>query len=189
MRHFFLIDPATRRIQPASKTAMRILTRTSFLRALHVTAALICLLPLLYLAGCGANRRGVFSGGQAPARAVVENAFSQVGARYTSGGASPHGGFDCSGLVHWAYTRSGISIPRITRDQARAGRFVSREALRPADILIFKTAEAPNGLHTAIYAGNGRFVHSPSSGKRVRTDSLGLSYWKNTYIGARRIIQ
>jgi cell wall-associated NlpC family hydrolase len=170
---------------------MRISASNPFSKALRVTAGILCLLPLLQLAGCGANRHNLFSAPDTriSARKVVENAFSQVGTRYKSGGTSPRGGFDCSGLVHWAYNRSGISIPRITRDQARAGKSVSQEALRPADILVFKTASAPNSLHTAIYAGKGQFVHSPSRGKSVRTDSLKTSYWKNSYIGARRIIQ
>ncbi len=170
------------------------------LRSLHGTTArsvcrmiipALCCVLLLQLTACGTRRpEYVPPAGTAPAaRKVVENAYSQVGARYRSGGCTPSKGFDCSGLVQWAYASSGIKVPRITADQARVGRLVSPNSLQPADILVFKNGRGRRGLHTAIYTGNGRFIHSPSNGQRVRTDSLELDHWKNTFIGARRVIQ
>jgi len=123
------------------------------------------------------------------AKKIVESAHSQVGARYRSGGNSPGKGFDCSGFVQWAYGQQGIAVPRITADQARAGRLVApQEGLRPADILVFKNRQGPRGLHTGLYTGDGQFIHSPSAGHRVRTESLEVAYWKNSLIGARRLI-
>ena len=124
------------------------------------------------------------------ARKVVEKAYSQIGTRYRLGGNAPGKGFDCSGLVQWAYKESGISVPRITTDQARSGNSVARTApLQVADILVFKTGTAPRGLHTGIYTGKGQFIHSPSKGQRVRTEQLDDEYWKKKYVGARRIIR
>jgi cell wall-associated NlpC family hydrolase len=155
-------------------------------------ARLVCILlflPALWgLVGCGAQRA---SSSKAPlaAKKVVESAHSQIGARYRLGGDSPGKGFDCSGFVQWAYKQQGIALPRITKDQARAGRRVApKDGLQPADILVFKNGQGPNGLHTGLYAGDGNFIHSPRAGQRVRSESLETAYWKNSLIGARRVI-
>ena len=120
----------------------------------------------------------------------METAYSQIGVRYRLGGNTPRNGFDCSGLVQWSYKQQGITVPRVTTDQARVGRRVSsRERLQPADILVFKNRQGPRGLHTGLYAGGGRFIHSPRTGARVRTESLEVSHWKNSLIGVRRVIK
>jgi len=119
----------------------------------------------------------------------MESAYTQIGVRYSSGGDSPGKGFDCSGLVQWAYKQQGIPVPRITAEQARSGRLVApKEGFQVADILVFKNGQGPRGLHTGLYAGDGQFIHSPRKGQRVRTESLELAYWKNSLIGARRLI-
>jgi len=151
----------------------------------------LLLLAVSGLAACGAQRSMPAASEKAPlaAKKIMESAYSQIGTRYRPGGNSPGKGFDCSGFVQWAYGQQGISVPRITADQARAGRLVApREGLQPADILIFKNRQGPRGLHTGLYMGNGQFIHSPSSGQRVRTETLEASYWKDTLIGARRVI-
>ena len=151
----------------------------------------LCLCVLWGLAACGARRPQPVMPAHTPiaAKKIVESAYSQIGTRYRSGGNSPGKGFDCSGLVQWAYSRQGISIPRITADQARTGRLVAlKEGLQAADILVFKNGQGPRGLHTGLYAGDGQFIHSPSKGQRVRTEDLDVAYWKNSLIGARRLV-
>ena len=125
----------------------------------------------------------------AQAQRVVKTAYSQMGKKYRLGGASPSKGFDCSGLVYWVYRKNGVKVPRVTVDQARAGRAVSRSQLRPGDIVVFRTGRSPRGLHTGIYAGDGAFIHSPRAGQRVRMESLNIKYWKSKLITARRIIR
>ncbi|MDR2695474.1 MAG: C40 family peptidase [Deltaproteobacteria bacterium] len=157
---------------------------------MRLCCVFLCLFVLWGLAGCGAHRSSSGSS-KTPlaAKKVVESAYSQLGTRYRTGGNSPGKGFDCSGLVQWAYRQQGISLPRITKDQARAGRLVApREGLQAADILVFKNNRGPHGLHTGLYAGGGRFIHSPGTGKNIRTESLETAYWKNSLIGARRLI-
>lgn len=84
----------------------------------------------------------------------------------------------------------GSMSPRVTDAQAKAGYGVGRGiAMRPGDILVFDTNRGRTGLHTALYTGNGRFVHSPTSGKRVREDSLAQEYWKKRLIRIRRIVR
>ena len=159
---------------------------------IRLCCALLCILVLCGLHGCGAQRASPVQSTRAPvaAKKVLESAYSQIGARYKSGGDSPGKGFDCSGFVQWAYKQQGIAVPRVTTDQARAGRLVApREGLQPADILVFKSRRGPRGLHTGLYAGDGQFIHSPRTGERVRTESLEAAYWKKTLIGARRLIK
>ena len=120
---------------------------------------------------------------------VIETAQSQVGKRYRAGGASPQKGFDCSGLVWWSYKQHGINVPRITTDQAKAGKSISKKHLRPGDIVIFRTSNSPRGLHSGLYCGNDAFVHSPGKGKRVCLDKLSANYWKSKLVAVRRVAE
>lgn len=120
-------------------------------------------------------------------RAAVQAArvaASMVGKPYRYGGRSPSG-FDCSGLVHYSFHKAGVTVPRSTRQQAKASTAVTPRALRPGDLLFFHQ-EGRKSSHVGIYLGNDRFVHAPSSGKHVRTDSLGDEYWQRNFASARR---
>ena len=81
-----------------------------------------------------------------------------LGVRYVWGGESPTG-FDCSGLVQFAYNAIGISIPRTTYEQYRIGEPVSRDELEPGDLLFFDHVG-----HVGMYVGGGRFIHAPHTG-------------------------
>lgn len=118
---------------------------------------------------------------------VVRTACTQLGKRYRPGGASPQKGFDCSGLVWWSYRQHGINVPRITKDQAKAGRKVSGKAARPGDIVVFKSSNSPNGLHTGIYVGDGKFIHSPRAGKTVCMESMHAPHWTGKLVAIRRM--
>lgn len=148
----------------------------------------------LFLVGCGSVRitgtseiGSVARPGSETALRAVRSAQTQLGKLYRSGGSSPRTGFDCSGLIWWAYRQHGVNVPRVTTDQARAGYAVSRSQARPGDILVFKTSSGSRGLHTALYAGQGRFIHSPSTGKRIRYDKMNNSYWNKKLIRIRRV--
>ncbi len=119
---------------------------------------------------------------------VVRTAQSQLGTKYVLGGSSPSAGFDCSGLIYWAYKQHEISVPRITKDQAYAGKGVSTKSLQPGDILVFEQSSAPNKLHTGLYIGNDQFIHSPNSKSKVRIDSVSSSYWQKSLLVARRVV-
>lgn len=121
------------------------------------------------------------------AQNIVRTASSQEGKQYRMGGSSPSRGFDCSGLIWWAYRQNGLKVPRVTVDQARAGYAVPKSSPRPGDIMVFRTSSGPRGLHTGIYAGNNIFIHSPSRGKTVRRENM-QPYWGNRLIAVRRIV-
>ena len=80
------------------------------------------------------------------AQNIVRTASSQEGKQYRMGGASPSRGFDCSGLIWWAYRQNGLKVPRVTVDQARAGYAVPKSSPRPGDIMVFRTSSGPRGL-------------------------------------------
>ena len=79
-------------------------------------------------------------------------------------------------------------MPRVTSSQAKVGTKVAINRLQPGDIVVFRTKNAPNGLHTGIYVGSGRFIHSPNSRSRVRVDDLSpSSYWRKRLVMGRRL--
>ena len=116
---------------------------------------------------------------------TVEIALEQLGAPYRYGGHDPSG-FDCSGLVYYAYQQQGIKIPRSTKTQLRYAKKIPRTALQSGDLVFFKISKRKVS-HVGIYIGENRFVHSPSPGKRVHVSSLENPYWSKHYIRAGRI--
>ena len=120
---------------------------------------------------------------------VADIARQHLGIRYRRGGASPKSGFDCSGFVYWVFSKYGVSVPRDTVRQSRAGQEVARNDLLPGDILIFRIGNTPNGRHSAIYIGDDKFIHSPSAGSRVRIENLNAAYWTRHYMTARRVLE
>ncbi len=140
----------------------------------------------LFLAACGAKTTS--KKGMAKGYAISKTAQSQIGKYYRFGGTSPKTGFDCSGLIMWAYEKHGIKVPRVTKDQARAGKKVHSSKAKPGDIVVFKSSATSSGYHTAMYIGNNKFVHSPKTGAKIRVESLN-SYWKPKVSSVRRIVK
>jgi cell wall-associated NlpC family hydrolase len=120
-----------------------------------------------------------------PAQRAAQHAAQMAGKPYRYGGSSP-AGFDCSGLVQFSYRQAGIRLPRSTQAQRRASRLVNAAKLKPGDLLFFHHDRKRNS-HVGIYVGRGRFVHAPSSGKKVRSDRLDAPYWRAHLSEVRRI--
>lgn len=120
---------------------------------------------------------------------VVVRAMGLIGVPYQWGGNDPREGFDCSGLVNHVYLEAaGLRLPRTSRLISERGRQVSRTRLAPADLVFFNTSGRAFS-HVGIYIGDDRFVHAPSSGSLVRVDSMAQVYWRQRYVGARRLIE
>jgi len=132
------------------------------------------------VASSGSTRPTAELGGQAAATAL-----KMVGKPYRYGGSSP-GGFDCSGLVLYSYKQAGFSLPHSTDKQRSLSRGIKLAELRRGDLLFFNQEGKKYG-HVAVYVGDGKFVHAPSSGKSVRSDRLDNPYWKKHLSEARRI--
>ena len=116
---------------------------------------------------------------------IISRARTMIGMPYVRGGRNP-GGFDCSGLVQWAYKNEGISLPRTAREQSQVGtRITDVEEMRAGDIVAFRHPR--RGYHTGIYVGDGKFIHSPHRRDRVKISSLSDPYFRTTFLGARRV--
>ena len=116
---------------------------------------------------------------------VLRRAHSAIGTPYVWGGVKP-GGFDCSGLVQWAYRGAGVRLPRTAAEQKEVG-FAIRDLsqMRPGDIVAFRRSHG--GYHTGIYIGDGKFIHAPRTNTRVRIESMESGFFKTHFIGARRV--
>jgi hypothetical protein len=126
--------------------------------------------------------------GKQALRALAE-ARKYMGTPYLWGGSSPKTGFDCSGLVQWAYAKAGIRIPRVTYDQIDApnGRPVSLRKLLPGDLVFFKNASG-DVHHVGMSLGGDKFMHAPHTGDVVKISSLKESYYAREFAGGRRFV-
>lgn len=116
---------------------------------------------------------------------VAKVASNMVGVKYRYGGNTPRRGFDCSGLVQYSYQRAGIRVPRNTRLQRLHSFRISYRQLRKGDLLFFNQL-GRRASHVGIYVGNNRFIHAPSSGKRIRVSILTKAYWQRHLESIRR---
>lgn len=119
-----------------------------------------------------------------PAAAVaVQVALRQVGTPYLWGGESPGAGFDCSGLVQYAYARAGVQLPRTAQTQHDAGPALPSSTDPAAGDLVFFGTDTGNVTHVGIALGQGRMVDAPHTGALVRVEPIaGFGH----YLGATR---
>ncbi|MFO8024926.1 C40 family peptidase [Thiohalophilus sp.] len=149
-------------------------------------ALLLATLALLLLSACGMPlHRSVDNG--ADRTKVVEIAREMLGTPYRYGGESPRHGFDCSGLVQYAYQQAGLEIARTTGQQYRQVQAIPTRFLRPGDLVFFSTKYNRFVSHVGIYLGDNRFIHAPSSGKTVSVANLRDPYWRRHFASAGRL--
>lgn len=150
--------------------------------------------PLVLVIGCAGSpvyapppdevraAGGTAAGSTVGERAAVI-AVRQVGVPYRYGGMSADG-FDCSGLVNFAYARAGKTVPRTTGDLWRELRPVSARELRVGDVLFFNIEGKAS--HVGLYLGDRRFVHAPSSGREVTIADLDSGFYREAFIRGGR---
>ena len=145
------------------------------------------------------QQRGLVDGSAAAARAPASNwqsratemvlaALNYIDLPYRRGGTSAHAGFDCSGFTrHIFETSLGLPLPRRVDDQAGAPGLVkvARYEIEPGDLVFFNTLQRTYS-HVGIYVGEGKFIHAPRTGGRVRMESMNVAYWSKRFTGARR---
>lgn len=127
------------------------------------------------------------------AKDIVQTALAVLGTPYEWGGTAENG-FDCSGLIQYAYARHGIRLPRMSRDQAHAGSLVTPvvEALQPGDILLFSAQPGGGVTHVGMYVGEQTFIHSSNTGvklSRLEPQDPDGAWWVSRLVGARRIVE
>jgi cell wall-associated NlpC family hydrolase len=148
-------------------------------------------LSLIYLAGCSTNPYAHRQSESAVSphdhqQPVVDIALAQIDRPYRYGGHDPRG-FDCSGLIFYAYQRSGIAIPRTTKDQHRNARHVRLREITPGDLLFFRESRRKPS-HVGLYVGEGRFVHASTSEKSVVISQLDSPYWRSRLLTVGRYV-
>jgi len=116
---------------------------------------------------------------------IVVRAIALLGTPYQYGGNGPEA-FDCSGLVRYIHNELGIEVPRTAFEQYRAAQAVDIEHLEPGDLLFFRT-QGDSVSHVAIYAGSGRFVHAPQTGRAIELREIGDGYYRTRLVGAGRL--
>ena len=119
---------------------------------------------------------------------TLDGALDLIGIRYKRGGTSPERGFDCSGFVGHVFREGlGLYLPRSAREMSQTGSPVSRDELKPGDLVFFNTMRRTFS-HVGIYLGDNLFVHAPRSGGKVRIEDLSVRYWVKHFNGARRVV-
>lgn len=120
-------------------------------------------------------------------KALIGLAMDLRDTRYVRGGRDPSTGFDCSGFVRYVFAHAvGMKLPTNSASQFLAGLKVDRADMKPGDLVFFQTGSKHRISHVGIYVANGRFIHSPATGKTVQVSSLSESYWARHFAGAKR---
>jgi cell wall-associated NlpC family hydrolase len=155
--------------------------------ALAGVVALACAWPAAAVVdpGTRAGRPASPAGAEQVSRGelAVRFALQAVGTPYRWAGESPDTGFDCSGLVRWAYGRVGVDVPHSSYALYDVGRRVPVSKVAPGDVLFFA------GLgHVGLYVGKGRMVHAPETGRTVEVVRLDATGYGSRLVGARRVV-
>ncbi len=120
---------------------------------------------------------------------LAMHAMGLLGIDYKFGGNTPEQGLDCSGLVQHVFKEAwGTLLPRTSEEISHVGRRVDNNELQPGDLVFYNTLKR-GFSHVGIYLGDNKFIHSPSTGGKVRIESMDIGYWKARFNGARRIDQ
>jgi murein DD-endopeptidase len=151
------------------------------------------LLLSLFIVACASPRpravENISSETQTPASLgdeIALRALAQVGKPYRYGGADLNG-FDCSGLVFFIHHELGLTAPRTAAEQYTASQPVNVHRLEPGDLLFFRTTKRRQVSHVGIYAGGGRFIHAPQSGRSIELRDLDDEYYGPRLVGAGRL--
>ncbi len=126
---------------------------------------------------------------------IIEKAIrrlqAQLGKPYVWGGETPEEGFDCSGLVFYAFNPLlAARLPRTANEmyRYRLAQSVADNELKRGDLLFFAIHTRNKADHMGVYLGEGRFIESPRTGERIRISDLTDAFWQAHYLGGRRIL-
>lgn len=117
--------------------------------------------------------------------------MKQLGKPYVWGGTSPINGFDCSGLVYFAYhDLLNEGMPRTANGMYRRarGKVIAQNQLRRGDLIFFHIHSQQNADHVGVYLGDGKFIESPRTGEDIRISTLDEPFWQDHYLGAKRVL-
>lgn len=128
---------------------------------------------------------------QASLKQVIRLLQQQIGKPYVWGGETPEEGFDCSGLVFYAFNPVlSRTLPRTANGMYhdRTLRHIRQDNLRRGDLVFFNINQRPGADHVGVYLGDGQFIEAPRTGLNIRISQLSDAFWQDHYLGARRIL-
>ncbi|MBO3444011.1 NlpC/P60 family protein [Clostridium sp. CCUG 7971] len=114
---------------------------------------------------------------------IITLAKGKLGSKYVWGATGPTK-FDCSGFTSWLYKQAGITIPRTSRDQGKAGTYVAKSNLQPGDLIFFNKPIS----HVGLYIGDGQMIHASNPTRGVVKDNINSSHYKKIYNTSRRFL-
>jgi len=117
---------------------------------------------------------------------IEQTAKSLLGTDYQYGATGPYQ-YDCSSFTKYVFSKQGINIPRISRDQAKKGQFVTANQLRKGDLIFFDSKKSSQVSHVGIYLGGGNFIHASSVKDKVTISNLSSNYYSKHFKWGRRI--
>jgi len=116
-------------------------------------------------------------------KTIIDSAKKYIGTRYNYGGTGANG-FDCSGFVQRVFGENGITLPHSSEAQLKK---INLEEALPGDLVFFRIYRK-RVSHVGIFMGDGKFIHSPSRGKRVSVADMNMPYWARRFAGAGRVL-
>ena len=118
---------------------------------------------------------------------LLMNAMGLLGVSYRWGGTKPSTGLDCSGFIQYVFRQAwNVNLPRTSSEMAKVGIPVAKSDLQPGDLVFFSRYGRRVG-HVGMYIGDGKFIHAPSTGKKIQIANLDKAYYVKHYVGARRV--
>ena len=118
---------------------------------------------------------------------LLMSAMALLGVSYRWGGTKPATGLDCSGFIQYVFRQAwNVNLPRTSSEMAKVGIPVNKSDLQPGDLVFFSRYGRRVG-HVGLYIGDGKFIHAPSTGKKIQIANLDNVYYVKHYVGARRI--
>lgn len=105
---------------------------------------------------------------------ICDEAATWIGWKYVWGGNGnkPSNGIDCSRLVQKVFAEFGYDVPRTSREQASYCTQITKDELKPGDLVFYGTLKPKYINHVAIYIGNGKIIHSSTNYKGVAISSM-----------------
>lgn len=148
-------------------------------------------LSTLMASGAGTAPVAAASVTSSTGQAIVNLGKKYMGVRYVFGAStSTTKSFDCSSFMKYIFSKYGVNLPRSSVAQSKVGSAVSKANLRVGDLVFFSSGSRANGrnvTHVAVYAGNGKILHTYGS-PGVTISDLNSGNWKRTYLKARRVL-
>jgi len=121
------------------------------------------------------------------AQKIEKDALALLGTDYKYGANGPYQ-YDCSSFTKHIFSKQGIKIPRVSKNQAKEGRYIRKHQLQKGDLIFFDSKKSSKISHVGIYLANGKFIHASSSEDKVAIGDLSSNYYTKHFKWGRRVI-